>query len=162
MTLESLRDYIAENSLEFIEARDSTDVPLAAIDANQIFLREFQNPVHSVAVLLDPGDVTTEWVTMQEPTYFVPVDVYVFAQRDTEAVSRQRARALALALRDCLRQHPDFMTTEGLDEYDGVEAKADTKACKIRVIFETAGESDEPGLYPSEDLLPGEYLYPRG
>ncbi|MGD9938615.1 MAG: hypothetical protein AB7T74_02315 [Clostridia bacterium] len=139
MTQEELTTYIVANSAAYIAARSTVGVPLAALEAKQVYAREFRQPSLKAEVWVDieAMPIETEGRPLSGLYIQYSVDVYVFCLGSTEAILRQQAKAYALALYDCLSQHPDYMMNVEAEAYEGVEGKPDTKCYRIRYLFET-------------------------
>ena len=139
MTQEELVTCIVNSSAAYIAARSTVGVPLTALASKQVYAGEFRQPSLKAEVWIDIDSTPVETEDRPVSGLFVQsiADVYVFCLGATEAVLRQQAKAYALALYDCLSVHPDFMLTQEVEAYEGVEGKLDTKAYRIRYQFES-------------------------
>jgi hypothetical protein len=139
MTQEELATYIVANSAAYIAARSTVGVPLVALETKQVYAGEYRQPSLKAEVFIEIDSSQTETEDRPVSGLYVQyiVDVYVFCLGATEAVLRQQARNYSLALYDCLSRHAEYMTTQETEAYEGVEGKPDTKAYKIRYMFES-------------------------
>lgn len=136
MTIDELQAYLVTYLNPCIAARSTTLVPLSAVAADQIYTRNYQLPAKGCTIFLDQQQETAEPFTMGSRVIRLPVEIIAFTQGATEALLRAQASAYMTAIFDCVALHPDFMSIESRDQFDGVEGKLDIKAAKAVVIFE--------------------------
>ena len=136
MNVDDLQAYLVANLNPCIVARSTVGVPLSPLVADQIYTRNFQLPAKGCTIFLDPQQETAEPFTMGSRVVRLPVEIIAFTQGATEPLLRAQASAYMTAIFDCVAAHPDFMSIESRESFDGVEGKQDIKAAKAVVIFE--------------------------
>lgn len=135
MRIDDLAADIAARNSTYVAALSTAGVPLVTITSAMIITREYREPTGNVMVFLDPQQ---EEVEEHGPSFrIVKMDVhlYVFTQRNTEAVLRAQAENYAQALLNCLTANPYFFGIEGREYFDGVEGNENIKAAKIALVF---------------------------
>lgn len=132
MKLDDLKTWLGTNLPAF-----TTALSLTTLAADQIVLREFQEPgAKAVQLWLDEQPEEIEPLTMGKRLVSWRIHAYVFVCRGaTEANERAMADNYATALLNCLATHADYFGVEAREHYDGVEGKGDIKATKLSLLF---------------------------
>lgn len=127
-------DLVARNA-SFVAALSTTEVPLTALNAQQIYTRNYQEPLGKVCVFLDAQPEEFEEIA---PTFSIAtmrVEITVFTMGATEVVLREQAANYRQAIINCLKANPNYFSRVSGDDFDGVEGKSDIKASRVVLEF---------------------------
>lgn len=135
MRIDDIKTFLVANLATYIAALSTVDVPLVAIPAGSIFVREIHESVGKVSLSLDDGDEQIEQLTLNTREVTMPVMAVVQVTGATMSVMSAQAIAYAQAILNCLKTYPDFSRVVGRSNWDGVEANPNVKATKLDLEF---------------------------